>query len=99
MKSPCNRFQEKAGCSDIWERICRIQGKDPNAEELDEADDPEQSDSSAASSGISLSCSATGVSLPTCSLQHLPELDQAIQGSMYSPTEREKMAQAIQYNK
>lgn len=27
-------FQEKAGCTDIWDKICRIQGKDPNAEVL-----------------------------------------------------------------
>ncbi len=69
-------------------------------QDSDDADDPEQqSDSSAASSGISLSCSATGVQLPPCTLQHLADLDQAIQAAMYSPGEREKMAQALQYNK
>lgn len=25
-------FQEKTGCTEIWDKICRIQGKDPDAE-------------------------------------------------------------------
>lgn len=27
-------FQEKTGCSELWDRICRIQGKDPEAMEV-----------------------------------------------------------------
>ena len=27
-------FQEKAGCFELWDKICQIQGKDPNAEVL-----------------------------------------------------------------
>lgn len=25
-------FQEKAGCDEIWEKICQVQGKDPSVE-------------------------------------------------------------------
>ena len=25
-------FQEKTGCSELWEKICRIQGRDPEVE-------------------------------------------------------------------
>jgi protein phosphatase 4 regulatory subunit 3 len=25
-------FQEKAGCTDLWEKICKIQGRDPDVE-------------------------------------------------------------------
>ncbi|KAI1719250.1 component of IIS longevity pathway SMK-1 domain-containing protein [Ditylenchus destructor] len=46
-------FQEKAGCTEIWDKICQIQGKDPDAEEENDADDQEPSDSS--TSGISTS--------------------------------------------
>ena len=25
-------FQEKAGCDEIWEKICQVQGKDPSVD-------------------------------------------------------------------
>jgi protein phosphatase-4 regulatory subunit 3 len=25
-------FQEKAGCDEIWEKICTVQGKDPSVD-------------------------------------------------------------------
>jgi protein phosphatase-4 regulatory subunit 3 len=87
-------FQEKAGCTEIWDKICRIQGKDPDAEEENDENDQEPSDSS--TSGVSTSMCGTNVSLPTCTLQNLSEIESMISNSMFTTTQREKMANSIQ---
>ncbi|KAL7073391.1 hypothetical protein ACQ4LE_007251 [Meloidogyne hapla] len=88
-------FQEKAGCTELWEKICKIQGRDPDAEtELEENECDEQdvpSDSSA-----SVLSNATGI--PPCNLQNLGELEQALSNSMFANSQREKMANAILQN-
>jgi protein phosphatase-4 regulatory subunit 3 len=35
-------FQEKSGCSELWEKICRIQGKDPDTETEEDNENEEQ---------------------------------------------------------
>uniref|UniRef100_A0A915CWL2 Serine/threonine-protein phosphatase 4 regulatory subunit 3-like central domain-containing protein n=1 Tax=Ditylenchus dipsaci TaxID=166011 RepID=A0A915CWL2_9BILA len=89
-------FQEKAGCTEIWDKICRIQGKDPDAEEDNDGEEQEPSDSS--TSGVSTSMCATSVSLPPCNLQHLNEIEAMLSNSMFTTTQREKMASSIQQN-
>uniref|UniRef100_A0A914LK23 Serine/threonine-protein phosphatase 4 regulatory subunit 3-like central domain-containing protein n=1 Tax=Meloidogyne incognita TaxID=6306 RepID=A0A914LK23_MELIC len=85
-------FQEKAGCTELWEKICKIQGRDPDAEtelednECDDQDVPSDSSTSVVSN-------ATGV--PPCNLQNLGELEQALSNSMFANSQREKMANAI----
>uniref|UniRef100_A0A915LH04 Serine/threonine-protein phosphatase 4 regulatory subunit 3-like central domain-containing protein n=1 Tax=Meloidogyne javanica TaxID=6303 RepID=A0A915LH04_MELJA len=88
-------FQEKAGCTELWEKICKIQGRDPDAEtelednECDDQDVPSDSSTSVVSN-------ATGV--PPCNLQNLGELEQALSNSMFANSQREKMANAILQN-
>ncbi|KAL3068072.1 hypothetical protein niasHT_038062 [Heterodera trifolii] len=91
-------FQEKAGCTELWEKICRIQGKDPetDAEEENESEENEPSDSS--TSGISNACSTSSVSIPPCTLQNLGDLEQALSNNMFANSLREKMATAILQN-
>jgi len=36
-------FQEKAGCDDIWEKICQVQGKDPSLDVTQEANNENES--------------------------------------------------------
>ncbi|KAI6223068.1 hypothetical protein M3Y99_01463900 [Aphelenchoides fujianensis] len=86
-------FQEKSGCAAIWDKICQIQGRDPDLVD-DEADvDDQQSDSSNSncSTGIGLS-----ISLPPCTVNNIPELEQILSNSMGAPSTREKMANALQ---
>uniref|UniRef100_A0A914HJF2 Serine/threonine-protein phosphatase 4 regulatory subunit 3-like central domain-containing protein n=1 Tax=Globodera rostochiensis TaxID=31243 RepID=A0A914HJF2_GLORO len=91
-------FQEKAGCTELWEKICRIQGKDPetDAEEETEGEENEPSDSSI--SGVSNACSTSSVSIPPCTLQNLGDFEQALSNNMFANSQREKMATAIQQN-
>lgn len=85
-------FQEKTGCTTIWDRICQLQGKDPDADEDGDADD-QQSDSS--NSNVSTN-GGPSVTLPTCTLETIEELDLLIASSMSTPSSRERMASALQ---
>lgn len=62
-------FQEKAGCEEIWEKICSVQGKDPTIETtqdiVEESEDERFDD---------LSDSAPPVELPPCEIGRLKEI-------------------------
>ncbi|KAA0708508.1 Serine/threonine-protein phosphatase 4 regulatory subunit 3 SMEK -like protein 1 [Triplophysa tibetana] len=57
-------FQEKAGCDEIWEKICQVQGKDPSVditqELIDESEEERFDD-----------MSSPGLELPPCELSRL----------------------------
>ncbi|KAK1889033.1 Serine/threonine-protein phosphatase 4 regulatory subunit 3 [Dissostichus eleginoides] len=60
-------FQEKAGCDEIWEKICQVQGKDPSVDitqdVVDESEEERFDD-----------MSSPGLELPPCELNRLEDL-------------------------
>uniref|UniRef100_A0A8B9T563 Serine/threonine-protein phosphatase 4 regulatory subunit 3B n=1 Tax=Anas platyrhynchos TaxID=8839 RepID=A0A8B9T563_ANAPL len=73
-------FQEKAGCDEIWEKICQVQGKDPSVEEHIE-EMPETSPL---------------IDLPSCELNKLEEIADLVTSVLSSPIRREKLALALE---
>ncbi|XP_078351568.1 serine/threonine-protein phosphatase 4 regulatory subunit 3-like isoform X2 [Oculina patagonica] len=85
-------FQEKAGCDEIWEKICQIQGKDPSVtitQDIPEDDDSEERFEEVLDS--------TGpIELPACELSRLDEIAELFNSVLPSPIRREKLALAIE---
>jgi protein phosphatase-4 regulatory subunit 3 len=68
-------FQEKAGCDEIWEKICQVQGKDPSVDitqDIVEESEDERFDD--------MSDSAPPVELPPCELSRLEEINEVSVG-------------------
>ena len=64
-------FQEKAGCDEIWEKICQVQGKDPSVDitqDIVEESEDERFDD--------MSDTAPPVELPPCELSRLEEINE-----------------------
>lgn len=64
-------FQEKAGCDEIWEKICQVQGKDPSVDitqDIVEESEDERFDD--------MSDSAPPIELPACELSRLEEINE-----------------------
>uniref|UniRef100_A0A4W4GYI1 Serine/threonine-protein phosphatase 4 regulatory subunit 3 n=1 Tax=Electrophorus electricus TaxID=8005 RepID=A0A4W4GYI1_ELEEL len=82
-------FQEKAGCDEIWEKICQVQGKDPSVditqELIDESEEERFED-----------MSSPGLELPPCELSRLEEMAELVASSLPSPLRREKLALALE---
>jgi len=84
-------FQEKAGCDEIWEKICQVQGKDPSVEitqDIVEESEDERFDD--------MSDSAPPIELPPCELSRLEEISELIASCLTSPLRKEKLATAIE---
>lgn len=84
-------FQEKAGCDEIWEKICQVQGKDPSVEitqDIVEESEDERFDD--------MSDSAPPVELPSCELSRLEDINELISNCLTSPLRKEKLATAIE---
>lgn len=83
-------FQEKAGCDEIWEKICQVQGKDPSLEitqdPIDESEE-ERFEEMPETSHL--------VELPACELAHLEEIADLVTSVLSSPIRREKLALAL----
>ncbi|XP_078263083.1 serine/threonine-protein phosphatase 4 regulatory subunit 3 isoform X4 [Rhinoraja longicauda] len=82
-------FQEKAGCDEIWEKICQVQGKDPSVDitqDLVDESEEERFDD----------MSSPGLELPPCELSRLEELAELVAASLPSPLRREKLALALE---
>ncbi|KAK2896283.1 hypothetical protein Q8A67_010771 [Cirrhinus molitorella] len=83
-------FQEKAGCDEIWEKICQVQGKDPSVEitqdPIDESEEERFEE-----------MPETGhlVELPPCEPAHLEEIAELVTSVLSSPIRREKLALAL----
>ncbi|XP_059212262.1 serine/threonine-protein phosphatase 4 regulatory subunit 3 isoform X3 [Centropristis striata] len=82
-------FQEKAGCDEIWEKICQVQGKDPSVDitqdVVDESEEERFDD-----------MSSPGLELPPCELNRLEDLAELVASSLPSPLRREKLALAVE---
>uniref|UniRef100_A0A667ZWV7 Serine/threonine-protein phosphatase 4 regulatory subunit 3 n=1 Tax=Myripristis murdjan TaxID=586833 RepID=A0A667ZWV7_9TELE len=83
-------FQEKAGCDEIWEKICQVQGKDPALEitqdPIDESEE-ERIEEMPETSHL--------VELPACELSRLEEIADLVTSVLSSPIRREKLALAL----
>ncbi|XP_024916388.1 serine/threonine-protein phosphatase 4 regulatory subunit 3B isoform X1 [Cynoglossus semilaevis] len=83
-------FQEKAGCDEIWEKICEVQGKDPaldiTQDPIDESEE-ERTDEIPETSHL--------VELPPCELGRLEEIADLVTSVLSSPIRREKLALAL----
>ncbi|KAM8946875.1 serine/threonine-protein phosphatase 4 regulatory subunit 3B isoform 1-T1 [Pelodytes ibericus] len=84
-------FQEKAGCDEIWEKICQVQGKDPSVEvtqdPIDESEE-ERFEEMPETSNL--------IDLPTCELGKLEEIADLVTSVLSSPIRREKLALALE---
>lgn len=84
-------FQEKAGCDEIWEKICQFQGKDPSVdvtqEVVEESEDERIED---------MADSAPPVELPSCDISKLEEINEVVSSCLTSPIRREKLALLIE---
>ncbi|KAJ8045479.1 Serine/threonine-protein phosphatase 4 regulatory subunit 3 [Holothuria leucospilota] len=84
-------FQEKAGCDEIWEIICQIQGKDPSVDitqDIVEESEDERFDD--------MPDIASPIELPACELSKLEEIAELFSGVLPSPFRREKLANALE---
>ncbi|XP_040849368.1 serine/threonine-protein phosphatase 4 regulatory subunit 3B isoform X6 [Ochotona curzoniae] len=84
-------FQEKAGCDEIWEKICQVQGKDPSVEvtqDLIDESEEERFEEMPETSHL--------IDLPTCELNKLEEIADLITSVLSSPIRREKLALALE---
>ncbi|XP_016843430.1 serine/threonine-protein phosphatase 4 regulatory subunit 3 isoform X2 [Nasonia vitripennis] len=84
-------FQEKAGCDEIWEKICQVQGKDPSVEitqDIVEESEDERFDD--------MSDSAPPIELPACELGRLEDINELIGNCLSSPMRKEKLAMALE---
>ncbi|BET01487.1 unnamed protein product [Nesidiocoris tenuis] len=84
-------FQEKAGCDEIWEKICQVQGKDPSVEitqDIVEESEDERFDD--------MSDTAPPIELPPCELSRLEEISELIANCLTLPARKEKLATALE---
>ncbi|XP_077890281.1 protein PPP4R3C [Ictidomys tridecemlineatus] len=78
-------FQDPAGCREIWEDICQVQGKDPTVEiTQDLLDGPDQFDEMPSTSSL--------VELPNCELHTLEEIADLFTSVLASPIRKERLA-------
>lgn len=84
-------FQEKAGCDEIWEKICQVQGKDPSVEvtqDIVEESEDERFEE--------MSDSAPPIELPTCEISRLEDISEVMASGLASPIRKEKLSMAIE---
>lgn len=84
-------FQERAGCDEIWAKICQVQGKDPSVEitqEIVEEEDERFDDAP--------ETSAFSVEFPPCEVDRLDEISELITSCIPFPFKREKLALALE---
>jgi len=85
-------FQEKAGCDEIWEKICNVQGKDPSVDFTQDIVEDSEDDR-----GFDeISESAPPIELPAAELSRLEEISELVSSCLSSPLRREKLATAIE---
>ncbi|XP_070578172.1 serine/threonine-protein phosphatase 4 regulatory subunit 3A-like isoform X2 [Ptychodera flava] len=87
-------FQEKAGCDEIWEKICQVSGKDPSVDitqDIIEESEEERFEE--------IPDAASPIELPPCELSKLEEVSElfnSVSSVLPSPIRREKLAIAIE---
>uniref|UniRef100_A0A915PJI6 Serine/threonine-protein phosphatase 4 regulatory subunit 3-like central domain-containing protein n=1 Tax=Setaria digitata TaxID=48799 RepID=A0A915PJI6_9BILA len=94
-------FQDKTGCEDIWEKICQVQGRDPEQHpdftgNYEDLDDSEGLDSAGQGYSGQRSTGGTAITLPPCEVNSLADIEVMISNSFGSAALREKLAIAIE---
>ncbi|KAK0414335.1 hypothetical protein QR680_007270 [Steinernema hermaphroditum] len=89
-------FQEKSGCEEIWETICRVQGKDPDEVQYDNDSDGEEIEKESAPSPIPSTSSSGSSLLPPCEISKLSDIETALANALSTAETREKMATAVE---
>ncbi|EEC20478.1 conserved hypothetical protein, partial [Ixodes scapularis] len=89
-------FQEKAGCDEIWEKICQVQGKDPSVDITQDVVESEDERLEEGADGGPGSSSLPPVELPPCEASRLEELCELLQSCLPSPMRRDKLATALE---
>ncbi|XP_057315751.1 serine/threonine-protein phosphatase 4 regulatory subunit 3-B-like [Hydractinia symbiolongicarpus] len=85
-------FQEKEGCGEIWEKICQVQGTNPeNAITQDVIEED-------ANSYEDVQDLSVPIELPPCDLSKLDEISELFYNALASPVGREKLAMAIEHD-
>ncbi|XP_073918965.1 serine/threonine-protein phosphatase 4 regulatory subunit 3B-like isoform X1 [Castor canadensis] len=78
-------FQDPAGCREIWEYICQVQGKDPSLEITQNVlDTSENNDEMPQSSNL--------IELPDCELNTLEQIENLFDSVSASPLRQERLA-------
>ncbi|CAG7720631.1 unnamed protein product [Allacma fusca] len=84
-------FQEKAGCDEIWEKICSVQGKDPSVDitqdVVEESEDERFDD---------VADPAPPIELPPPEAARLEELQDLVASCLTVPLRREKLSLALE---
>ncbi|KAK2706730.1 hypothetical protein QYM36_014685 [Artemia franciscana] len=84
-------FQERAGCDEIWEKICQVQGKDPSVDitqDFVEDDEDERFDE--------LSDPSPAVELPNPEMSKLDQISEIVHSCLTTAARREKLALALE---
>ncbi|CAG0918241.1 unnamed protein product [Notodromas monacha] len=94
-------FQERAGCDEIWEKICQVQGRDPSAdttqEIVDESEDERFSEENELLSSADTTFNITSLDLPPPDVPRLEEIDEVRRTYCLSaPVRREKLAMVLE---
>ncbi|VDN29250.1 unnamed protein product, partial [Gongylonema pulchrum] len=93
--------ENKSGCEDIWEKICQVQGRDPEQHpdftgSYEDLDDSEGN----GSTGIVYTQRAAGggaaITLPPCEVNTLADIEAMLSNSFGSAALREKLAIAVE---
>lgn len=84
-------FQEKAGCDEIWEKICQVQGRDPSLDITQDIIDESEEERFEEMPETSHT-----VDLPPCELNKLEEIADLVTSVLSSPIRREKLALALE---
>ncbi|CDW53421.1 serine:threonine protein phosphatase 4 [Trichuris trichiura] len=77
-------FQDKQGCDEVWESICKVQGKDPSFDTTQDANSDSVSDDDVGENGAVKLASEPLIELPPCEITHLKEIHDFITSSFES---------------
>ncbi|XP_059841956.1 serine/threonine-protein phosphatase 4 regulatory subunit 3 [Hypanus sabinus] len=84
-------FQEKAGCDEIWEKICQVQGRDPSLDITQDIIDESEEERFE-----EMPETTHTIDLPPCELNKLEEIADLVTSVISSPIRREKLALALE---
>ncbi|XP_017357097.1 protein PPP4R3C [Cebus imitator] len=79
-------FQDPAGCQDIWEEICQVQGKDPSVLITQDISDESEEEFD------EMSEISYVIELPDCELDRLDQIANIVTSVHSSPIRRERLA-------
>uniref|UniRef100_A0A5S6QX46 SMK-1 domain-containing protein n=1 Tax=Trichuris muris TaxID=70415 RepID=A0A5S6QX46_TRIMR len=89
-------FQDRQGCDEVWEAICKVQGKDPRFDTTQDANSDSVSDDDVGENGAVRLASEPLIELPPCDIPHLTEIHDFITSSFGAAARRDAVAYAIE---